>query len=277
MAQARHPIFGEYEVHINKVDFSAPIAPHSHPFIEIAYIAGGEGVHNIAGMRYEIRQGDLFVINFDTSHEYIPAPGAHLLVYNCIFTPGFLNESLGRCHGFADLGDLFGGQGGQELSTLINIKLTQLDYLQSLFEKMHIEFQGRSRGYALLLRAYITELLVLILRNLDRGGQAGADLSGALSFINDNFTKKITLQDLSAMSYMSISRFCRAFKEKTGKTVVEYIQTLRVALAKSLLAQGAPPGEAMARCGYEDAKHFGAIFKRETGQTPSQYRKSIKD
>ena len=57
----------------------------------------------------------------------------------------------------------------------------------------------------------------------------------------------------------------------------EYISDLRIHYAKRLLKSGCSNiSEVAARCGYTDRFYFSKIFKRETGQTPKEYRESAK-
>lgn len=69
----------------------------------------------------------------------------------------------------------------------------------------------------------------------------------------------------------------RRFRAATGKTLIEYVQNLRVEEAKQLLETGkAPVDEICTRVGYEEAAFFRRLFKRLTGLTPGQYRKMFK-
>jgi transcriptional regulator GlxA family with amidase domain len=66
----------------------------------------------------------------------------------------------------------------------------------------------------------------------------------------------------------------RRFKVATGTTLIEYLQNLRVEAAKQLLESGIQAvDEISAAVGYEDASFFRRLFKRQTGLTPSQYRR----
>ena len=66
----------------------------------------------------------------------------------------------------------------------------------------------------------------------------------------------------------------RRFKSATGTTLIEYTQNLRVEEAKRLLEGGEMPVDDISiEAGYEDASFFRRLFKRQTGLTPSQYRR----
>jgi transcriptional regulator GlxA family with amidase domain len=66
----------------------------------------------------------------------------------------------------------------------------------------------------------------------------------------------------------------RRFKAATGKTLIEYLQNLRIEAAKQLLESGQlPVDEISVQVSYEDPSFFRRLFKRRTGLTPSQYRR----
>ncbi|MGB7930719.1 MAG: helix-turn-helix domain-containing protein [Gammaproteobacteria bacterium] len=66
----------------------------------------------------------------------------------------------------------------------------------------------------------------------------------------------------------------RRFKAATGSTLIDYLQNLRVEMAKRLLESGQMPvDEISAEVSYDDESFFRRLFKRRTGLTPSQYRR----
>ena len=66
----------------------------------------------------------------------------------------------------------------------------------------------------------------------------------------------------------------RRFKTATGSSLIEYLQNLRIEEAKHLLESGQMPvDDISAAAGYEDPSFFRRLFKRNTGLTPSLYRR----
>ncbi|MCY1251201.1 HTH-type transcriptional activator Btr [compost metagenome] len=72
---------------------------------------------------------------------------------------------------------------------------------------------------------------------------------------------------------MSESNFSRLFKKQTGVSFVEYLTQLRMEKAKELLLR---PDEKVYEIalavGYQDSRYFSQIFRKYTGDTPSEYR-----
>jgi transcriptional regulator GlxA family with amidase domain len=68
----------------------------------------------------------------------------------------------------------------------------------------------------------------------------------------------------------------RRFKSATGLTLIDYVQNLRIEEAKRLLESSARAAEDIsADVGYEDASFFRRLFRRRTGLSPRQYRRSF--
>lgn len=99
------------------------------------------------------------------------------------------------------------------------------------------------------------------------------DLAGVFSYIESNLKEKITLEDLTNVSCMSVPTFCRKFKERTGLTVVQYVNERRVEKAKILMKnQNYSLGEIAEMIGFSNANYLIRVFKKMTGQTVSEYR-----
>lgn len=95
----------------------------------------------------------------------------------------------------------------------------------------------------------------------------------AQQYIRQNFSKELSLEDVSRYVDISPYYFSKLFKEETGQTYVEYLTGLRIEQAKKML--GNPSASIKEICvgvGYSDPNYFSRIFKKVTGQTPTEYR-----
>ncbi len=98
----------------------------------------------------------------------------------------------------------------------------------------------------------------------------------AIDYIEENYHKNITLDDVAKEIRMSYHHFSKFFKDSTGKNFVDYITELRVEKAKAFLRdQDSNIKEICYEVGYTDPNYFSKIFKKETGMTPTEYRGSI--
>ena len=92
-------------------------------------------------------------------------------------------------------------------------------------------------------------------------------------FIENNFQKKITVDQLATMFALSRRNLERRFKKATSNTTVEYIQRVKIEAAKMSLENSRENiNEVMYKVGYTDSKAFRTTFKKITGLSPLQYR-----
>ena len=95
----------------------------------------------------------------------------------------------------------------------------------------------------------------------------------AQAFIEQNFEDKITVDQLADMLALSRRSLERRFKRATSNTISEYIQRVKIEVAKKNLETSRKNvNEVMYDVGYSDTKAFRTIFKKITGLSPMEYR-----
>lgn len=93
------------------------------------------------------------------------------------------------------------------------------------------------------------------------------------SYIEDNFDKKLSVQNLAKEFAISSRTFIRRFKKATLNTPLEYMQRVKVEVAKrSFESSTLNINEVMYHVGYNDQKAFRKTFKKYTGLSPLEYR-----
>jgi transcriptional regulator GlxA family with amidase domain len=98
-------------------------------------------------------------------------------------------------------------------------------------------------------------------------------ISKAQSYIEENLSEKISFEELASKLAISRRNFDRRFIKATGNTPVEYLQRVKVEVAKSTLEKGRKSiFEVMSEVGYSDDKAFREVFKRITGLSPLDYK-----
>ena len=97
-----------------------------------------------------------------------------------------------------------------------------------------------------------------------------------LTYLSGHFKEDIDLNEISSLVAMNASSFCRYFKERLGKTFTEYMLDLRIGYACKLLVENTMDViQISIECGFNTIAHFNRIFKRNTGLTPTEYRKQF--
>lgn len=100
-----------------------------------------------------------------------------------------------------------------------------------------------------------------------------AKIEQSRQFIERNYDKKVTLEDMAAQVNLSPKYFSRVFKEITGEGFNEYRLGIKVKKAAELLkTSDYTVGEIAAKFGYQNIESFIRVFSKITGKTPTQYR-----
>lgn len=99
------------------------------------------------------------------------------------------------------------------------------------------------------------------------------EITQALSYIQSNYSRKISLTSVAEHVGLSSGYLCRIFKEETGVSINAYINNLRMTRAGELLkGKNSYIKEVAVSVGFEDQLYFSRLFKRYYGVTPSEYR-----
>lgn len=97
-----------------------------------------------------------------------------------------------------------------------------------------------------------------------------------LDHIRLHYKSKIQLDEIAQIAGMTPNSFCRYFRQRTGKTLIQFVNELRIGQACKLLSEGnAPIKEICFDCGFQNFVSFHKIFKSITRSTPSTYREVI--
>jgi two-component system, response regulator YesN len=95
----------------------------------------------------------------------------------------------------------------------------------------------------------------------------------ACSYIDDNLSRDISLDDVSRKVEVSPFYFSKLFKEETGENFIDYVTMARMQKAKTLLRDlSLSVKEISAESGYSDPNYFSKLFKKCVGLTPTEYR-----
>ena len=97
----------------------------------------------------------------------------------------------------------------------------------------------------------------------------------ARQFMEDHYAESISRDDVAAFCFLNPQYFGRFFKQKTGKSVNEYLNRVRVEKAKELLGENMPLAAIAARTGFANERYFSRVFKLYCDCTPLEYRMKL--
>lgn len=198
---------------------------------------------------------------------------------------GDINDAVLRCEQFmAWVKDNCGG----------NINTVRLKVLEFVMWSEHIAYQNGGMTYRLESRdSYLPEVMSMetaseleewfiakireTCHNIGskRQEKSTDTIGAAREFIEENFAKEITLDDVSRAVNISPYYFSKLFKESTGENFIEYLTNIRIEKAKDLmLSSDMSMKEICAACGYSDPNYFSRTFKKNTGFTPTEYKEN---
>jgi AraC-like DNA-binding protein len=93
------------------------------------------------------------------------------------------------------------------------------------------------------------------------------------NFIENNYHRAISIEEISNLTHLSKAAFCRYFKKMTRLTFTDFLNQYRIEQAKKLLQTDKNISETSFECGFESLSYFNKIFKKVVGENPSQYKK----
>lgn len=96
------------------------------------------------------------------------------------------------------------------------------------------------------------------------------------TYINDNISEHIRLENLAAVVYLNPSYLSRFYKKVTGNNIQKYIQSVKVEKAKGFLLIGCSISHIIEKTGFFSESYFFKVFKKYTGFTPKQFKNSKK-
>lgn len=101
-------------------------------------------------------------------------------------------------------------------------------------------------------------------------------MTRVIDFIEANISKEIHLEELAASAALSVYHFVRLFQRHLGVTPMRFVWQRRIEHAKLRLRHRTLPLSGIASdCGFSSQSHFATVFKRETGMTPTEYRRQL--
>lgn len=159
---------------------------------------------------------------------------------------------------------------------VVYIPQNEISFFNDLIFKIESEYDSGGKFRLALMRSYISELLILILRKkikyVPHLTEAEKVIKNVSGYISENFGEELTLKSLSKRFAMSESYLSRKFKTVCGIGLNEYITYVRITKAESILKnEAASITDAASRCGFNDSNYFSSVFKKLKGITPLKY------
>jgi AraC-like DNA-binding protein len=243
---------------------------HFHPEYEIVFIDGADGNRLVGQHSSPFKKNDLVMIgsyiphlNFDygirTPYEKIVIHiGKDFLKNANEHTPEF--NPISRLFKESQRGIAFGAGTKERLGPRIMhlANLTGLDQFMELLNILY-ELEGADDKEFLHEKEVKNQYTSRDQNRLDR----------IYSFVDKNYQRKISIEEIASLSNLSSAAFCRYFKKMTRLTFTQFVNHYRVDKAKKMLLSGESVTTSCYACGFDSLSYFNRTFKRVTGRIPS--------
>jgi len=236
-------------------------ASHWHEHIEIHRVLSGEAEFVVGGKPFRLCAGNILIINSNELHSGACADGGYASDV-LIFDIGYISEEL--------------AQKNYRFRALI----PQDPAMSGLIFRVFEELAGRKEGYKQMCRALVQELLVYICRNYveeivpvresARRKKELERLDAVLQYIDAHYADPLPNAELAEVMCLSEGRFDHLFGKSMGCPPRQYINDIRLEKAKKLLeSHNMTTTEVAEMVGFRDYNHFGRLFRKKFGCTPS--------
>ena len=230
---------------------------------QLLYIAEGKASFFFNGIEQIVSKGHMILFRPYEPQSYFYYPKDQCEVFWVHFTGNEVDKVLSACAFPTDKNFFYSG--------------ISADY-QWLFSQMIQEMQLRRANYQSLLTMLLQHVFLLADRSLREGERGGADalneIKRATRYFNEHYNTPINIEEYAESLHMSPCWFIRRFKQVVKVTPMQYILSLRMANAKTLLeTKDYNVTETANAVGYENALYFSRLFSKHVGMSPSEYKK----
>ena len=248
---------------------------HFHEFDKLVILISGKVDYTVEGTTYRLEPWDILLVRHHMIHKAaidLSVPYERIIIYlDSAYVERFAPE--------AGLMDCFAAAEKRRYC-LMRPDADSIERLKDALHRLE-DTQGDELFGAQLLRGtMLVQLLVLINRiilsdnsNKNDAAEPDGKIAPALSYINENLTRELNIDDMAAMCYMSRYHFMRLFKAQTGCTVHNYIRQKRLVLAARLIREGMSASAAAAECGFSDYSAFHRAFTKTFRVSPGRIKK----
>lgn len=150
---------------------------------------------------------------------------------------------------------------------------------ERVFKRIIAELQRRQLDYEEMLPLLFRHLLITFERELKRehilkNEYLDREMDLAAAYFNEHYNQNINIDEYAHSRGMSISWFIRSFKRYTGQTPMQFILSIRINNAQTLLETTQYSiNEVASIVGYDNQLYFSRLFRKQKGCSPSEYRK----
>lgn len=270
-----------YIVERYKKEFNYPL--HIHDECELNFIENAQGAKRIVGdSSEEISNYELVLITskeLEHTWEQNNCKSNNIREITIQFSPKLFPMELIEKNQFSSINDM--------LELAKNGLVFSLNSIMKIYSQLDSLASDKEQGFYTVLK-FLTIMYELSQftdsRQLASNSYAkrppvvdSRRILKVQSFIDSNFQKEIKLDELAQLAGMSKTSFCRFFKLRTGRSVIDYVLSVRLGHASRLLLNTTNSVIEIAyECGFNNQSNFNRIFRNKKGVSPKEFRENHK-
>jgi AraC-like DNA-binding protein len=261
-----------------KSEFDFPL--HYHEEFELNFIQNAKYARRVIGDHIEdIDDLELVLVGSNLQHAWFThhCKGTEIREITIQFHKDLFDDKLLRRNQLSFIrtmlekslrGILFSKETTQQLAPRI-MELNQMQGFDSVLELMSILHDlSISRNMRILSDASFN--------NTEQYTYNSRRIEKTLEYMNQNFDKPITLNEVARLANMSDAAFSRFFKQRTGNTFIDSLTEIRLGHASRMLIDTTQSiAEVAYHCGFNNISNFNRIFKKKKSCTPKDFRESF--
>ncbi|MBQ9528399.1 MAG: helix-turn-helix transcriptional regulator [Fretibacterium sp.] len=250
---------------------------HWHEDIELVLALDGGLKSRVDAQEIELSAGDVLFINSRRLHQHyddVPSSSAMAIRFHpSLILSGLPKNSLARKilrdTGFRWRVLKAGTENAERTAQIMRQLQTVLRERKTLYEL----------DAAMLAVQLIKEICIVCRKEPPSPGNFREEnhekVRGIMSYIYRNFSRKISLDDISGAEEMNRSKCCRLFTYFTNETPVDFLNAYRLETSARLLSgTNRTLKDITAACGFADQSYFGRMFRGKYRCSPGKYRKA---
>jgi AraC-like DNA-binding protein len=258
----------------NNINFLA----HWHSEVEVVLVCEGKLGVGINSEYHVLEKGDISICTSGDIH-YYNSKDMESTIILIVFRPELTGNAINLLTNTKFIYPFINSSTLKE----ININASILNNIKTCFNNILNEIEDKDTYYQVLVRSHLMELIGLLLRHFPHCSSNSSEKIGsenslgivqkAINYLENNYTRDVSLEDVSAFLGITPFYFSKIFKKTTGLNFKTYLNTLRVEKAYHLLKSTDDSIIDVAyECGFNSIRTFNRVFKFDKGITPSSLR-----
>lgn len=253
---------------------------HWHNELEFGLVVSGAVTVNAGSVKYQLKAGDAFFINSNILHAASAMDGGMCEIHSVVCHPRAISGSTDNIIWQKYLKPLMENQAcpGFHFTPDIMWHRQVMDNIASLWHSAEQE----EYGYELHIRNALSVIIGLLAehqpamtrKSFGKAQRDNARIKEMLTYIQANYDKELTIEDIAAVCAISASECMRCFRATINTTPIAYLKSYRLQQAAMKLQSTEDKISMIAEsCGFQEMSYFAKSFREVYGCTPSQYRK----